>query len=63
MEARKKNSLFDRLEQEKVSQRQERLKKAQPLTRINPADIIAERAYQRTLAISKIARGTYSVSK
>ena len=54
------NNLHYRLEQEKIAQRQERLHKIQPLGRISISDIMAEREYQRKLAISEIAKGTYS---
>lgn len=55
--------LFNRLEQEKIAQRQERLQKKQPLGRICDSDIIAERLYQRSIALNKIANGTYSLNK
>lgn len=54
------DSLHYRREQEEIAQRQERLRKVQPLGRISISDLMAEREFQRKIAISKIAKGTYS---
>lgn len=53
------NNVLRKLEQEKIAQRQTRLKRALPLSRISMPDIMAERPYQRTMALRKIAEGRY----
>ncbi len=53
------NKVLHKLEQEKITQRQTRLKRALPLSRISMPDIMAERSYQRTMTLRKIAEGRY----
>ena len=50
------DKVLRKLEQEKIAQRQTRLKRALPLSRISMPDITAERSYQRTMALRHFAQ-------